>query len=48
MLRDITSKANAFGGDLLLGVDEDVNGAAVRLIGIEKAEEESKRLSVRV
>jgi Putative DNA-binding domain len=44
MLRDITSIANAFGGDLLIGLDEDANGAALQLIGIKNAEEESHRI----
>jgi Putative DNA-binding domain len=44
MLRDITSIANAFGGDLLIGVDEDANGAALRIIGIKNPEEESQRI----
>jgi hypothetical protein len=44
MLRDITSIANAFGGDLLIGVDEDANGAALQLIGIKNPEEESQRI----
>jgi predicted HTH transcriptional regulator len=44
MLRDITSIANAFGGDLLIGIDEDANGAALQLIGIKNPEEESQRI----
>jgi hypothetical protein len=44
MLRDISSIANAFGGDLLIGVDEDANGAALKLIGIKNPEEESQRI----
>src|SRR6266487_1919449 len=44
MLRDISSIANAYGGDLLIGVDENVNGAAITLMGIEKAEDESQRI----
>jgi Putative DNA-binding domain len=44
MLRDIASIANAFGGDLLIGVDEDTNGAAKEFMRIRNAEEESQRI----
>jgi len=44
MLRDISAMANAFGGDLLIGVDEDAEGVAIELLGIENAEEEAQRM----
>ncbi len=44
MLRDISSIANAFGGDLLIGVDEDKEGVAVALPGVENAEVEAQRI----
>ena len=44
MLRDITSIANAFGGDLIIGMEEDTNGSALQLIGIWNPEEESQRI----
>jgi predicted HTH transcriptional regulator len=44
MLRDITSIANAFGGDLLIGMEEDADEAALQLIGIRNPEEESQRI----
>lgn len=44
MLRDISSMANAFGGDLLLGVEEDDQGIAVSLPGLANAEAEAQRI----
>ena len=44
MLRDISSMTNAFGGDLLLGVDEDEEGVAIALPGIDRSDEEAARI----
>ena len=44
MLRDITSMTNAFGGDLLLGVEEDEEGVAIALPGIDRADDEGARI----
>ncbi len=44
MLRNISSIANAFGGDLLIGVDENEEGIAVNLPGVENAEVEAQRV----
>ncbi len=44
MLRDISAMANAFGGDLLIGVEEDDESIASDLYGIENAEEEAQRI----
>ena len=44
MLRDISSMTNAFGGDLLLGVDQDEEGVAIALPGIDKADDEAARI----
>jgi predicted HTH transcriptional regulator len=44
MLHDIAAMANAFGGDILIGVEEDGQGGAVALPGIEKVEEEARRI----
>lgn len=44
MLRDISSMANAFGGDLLLGVEEDADGVAIALPGVENCETEAQRI----
>jgi hypothetical protein len=44
MLRDISSMCNTFGGDLLIGVDEDDEGVAVGLPGIENADNEAHRI----
>ena len=44
MLHDISAMANAFGGDLLIGVEEDGEGIALNLPGIENAEEEAQRI----
>lgn len=44
MLRDLSAMANAFGGDVLVGVDEDGDGIAIDLPGIENAEEEAQRM----
>lgn len=44
MLRDISSIANAFGGDLLIGVEEDGDGVPVALPGIENGEAEAARI----
>jgi hypothetical protein len=45
MLKDITSIANAAGGYLLLGIQEDAEGRAGDIIGIENAEEEESRMT---
>ena len=44
MLRDISSMANAFGGDLLIGVDEDEDGVAINLPGIDNIDQEAHRI----
>jgi len=44
MLRDVSTMCNAFGGDLLIGVDEDDEGVAVNLPGIENADNEAHRI----
>jgi len=44
MLRDISAMASAFGGDLLIGVEEDDESIASDLYGIENAEEEAQRI----
>src|SRR5713101_8175501 len=44
MLRDISAMANAFGGDLLIGIGVDGEGVATDLPGIENAEEEAQRI----
>jgi len=44
MLRDISSLANAFGGDLLIGIGENEEGVAVDILGIENAEQEATRI----
>jgi hypothetical protein len=44
MLRDISSIANAFGGDMLIGVEEDREGVAVALRGVENGEAEAARI----
>lgn len=44
MLRDISSIANAFGGDLLIGVEEDREGVAIALRGVENGEAEATRI----
>lgn len=44
MLRDISSIANAFGGDMLIGVEEDREGVAVALRGVENGEVEATRI----
>lgn len=44
MLRDISSMANAFGGDLLIGVEEDGEGVAIDLPGVENTEAEAQRM----
>ena len=44
MLRDFTSLANAFGGYLLIGIDEDTDGLPTSLRSVENAEEERDRI----
>jgi predicted HTH transcriptional regulator len=44
MLHDISSMANAFGGDLLIGIEEDGEGVASAIPGIEGAESEAARM----
>ncbi len=44
MLRDISSMGNAFGGDLLIGIEEDRKGIAIGLPGVENAEVEARRI----
>ncbi|MFQ6133173.1 MAG: helix-turn-helix domain-containing protein [Armatimonadota bacterium] len=44
MLRDITSFANARGGYLLLGIEEDDEDRATEIVGIPQAEEEGTRM----
>jgi len=44
MLRDITALANAVGGHLLIGIEEDGEDKAARIVGIANAEEEAARM----
>jgi hypothetical protein len=44
MLRDVTALANANGGILLLGMDEDGEGSATNLVPVPRAEAEANRL----
>ena len=44
MLRDITAFANAVGGYLLIGIEEDGEDRAKAIVGIENAEEEASRM----
>ncbi len=44
MLRDITSLANAAGGHLLLGVEEDHEDRASEMVGMADAEDEASRM----
>lgn len=38
MLRDISAMANAYGGEILLGVDESGDGVATEVVGVQDAE----------
>jgi hypothetical protein len=44
MLRDITAFANAVGGYLILGIEEDGEDRATAIVGLENAEEEATRM----
>lgn len=44
MLKDIASMANAYGGYIIIGIKEDSQGCAEEIVGIEKAEEEERRI----
>jgi len=44
MLKDISGMANAYGGHLFLGISEDDEGRAEKVLGIEDAEEEGQRV----
>ena len=44
MLRDMTSFANAVGGYLLLGVEQDGEDRAIAIVGIESGEDEAARM----
>ena len=44
MLRDISSFANAYGGYLIIGVEEDKNGVPIKIINVENAEVERDRI----
>ena len=43
MLRDISSIANAYGGYLIIGLEEDNNGIPVKPFNIANAEKERNR-----
>jgi predicted HTH transcriptional regulator len=44
MLRDISAIANAFDGDILIGIEENGEGIPVNILGLEQAEEERDRI----
>ena len=44
LLRDVTSMANAEGGTIILGMEEDGEARATRLKPVERAEYESDRI----
>jgi hypothetical protein len=44
ILKDISAMANASGGHLIIGIEQDNNGAAKNIVRIENAEEEALRI----
>jgi len=45
MLRDISSFGNASGGFMIVGMQEDEEGRAIKIKGVENAEEEVRRIT---
>src|SRR5262249_17473302 len=44
MLRDISSMANAYGGHIVVGMDEDASGVAVSLVPVPDADGQRDRI----
>jgi schlafen family protein len=45
MLRDISAVANAYGGDILLGIETVGDGVAARLVGVPDGEQAAQRIT---